>query len=107
MNAPIEISGKTVSPELILQLSEAEYRVFVAMGEGMTLGEVASIKGHVLSIRTVEKYVETMKIKLHLHNSWQLRAVAAKYNLLAKQHKVVREPVPRDMSPMFRFAKAA
>ena len=86
----------------ILHLSETEYYVFCAMGEGLTTKEIAVLPGHICSAKTVEAHQQNIRTKLKVLDIWKVRAFATRYLVYKETYNVERRRISiRD--PHFTF----
>lgn len=92
MNATLRVTGKPLSIERILLLSDQEFRIFELLGAGYKSSEIAEAKGHKLSIKTVETYLMNIRDKLEIENVYQVRTFASKYAQLCETTNLKRRP---------------
>lgn len=77
----------------ILFLTDREYEMFKAIGQGLTPREIAAIKGHRISTSTISKYYERLANKLGTQNWRQTFRLAVRYECMRlKRIAVVPQP---------------
>jgi DNA-binding NarL/FixJ family response regulator len=109
MNARIEIAGLPITIERVLLLTDQEFRVFKALGDGYSTAEIAEAPSFKLSVKTIESYVMNIKAKLNIKSACRIRSFAAKYNQLCEltHMKRVARSVPPSEYAKFEFKTTA
>lgn len=84
----------------VLLLTDREYEIFNAIGQGLTPREIAAIKGHRILSASVHKYYERLANKLGTQNWRQTFRLAVRYECMRLKRIAV---VPQQ--PQYAFVQ--